>query len=148
MEAEIRAFLLLDTTLMAMLTGGVYAWSESAPNGINIYDTPSAYDANGILRPCAIVKAPEESAWGSIADKKVRSVSGRLEIYIYDEGRNSRSTTVTPAYERIVTLLDAESLQSVGRIRHFHKLDGRDTDMSNALFTKASFQVVRIRGNG
>lgn len=148
-ETELRDYLLGDVTLTTILTGGIYAWDEeTSRNGVNMNDTPAAYDADGILLPCAVVKAPEVSDWGGIRDRKLASTSIRLEIYVYDEGRNSRDDAVLPAYGRIVALTDNELVEGVGRMRHYHRLDIRDIDMSNALVTKADFQVVGVRGNG
>lgn len=149
LETEIRDYLLADATLVAILDGGIYAWDEDTlRNGVTMDDVPAAYDAAGVLLPCALVKVPDERTWGGIRDRKVASWSSRLEIYVYDEGRNSRDAAVKPAYDRIVLLLDAERVDDVGNLRHYHVIQGRDNDMSNALFTKADFQVVGVRGNG
>lgn len=149
LETELRDFLAADSILAAILTGGIYAWDdETNRNGVNMNDVPSAYDSDGVLLPCAVIKAPETSDWGRIRDRKLASTSTRLEIYVYDEGRNSRDDAVLPAYERIVTLTDNELVEGVGRMRHYHRLDIRDIDMSNALVTKADFQVVGVRNNG
>jgi hypothetical protein len=147
LETELRDFLLADTTLTAILTGGIYAWDEETNhNGISMTGTPAAYDEEGVLLPCAVVKAPDTQNWGGIRDRKVASQSTRVEIYVYDEGRNSRDSAVLPAYDRIVALTDAEFISGIGHIRHYHRLDIRDIDMSNALVTKADFQVVGVRG--
>ncbi len=148
-ETELRDYLAGDATLVALLDGGIYAWDEETNrNGVTLNDTPAAFDEFGVLLPCAVVKAPETQNWGGIRDRKVASQSTRIEIYVYDEGRNSRDTAVLPAYDRIVALTDAEFIEGVGHMRHYHRLDIRDIDMSNALVTKADFQVVGIRGNG
>lgn len=61
-----------DSTLSAILTGGIHVTSE-----ISRQLTPSAFDANEELLPCALVTIPSESATGP------DEFAGRLNCTIF-----------------------------------------------------------------
>jgi hypothetical protein len=63
-----------DSTLMAFLTGGVHAATE-----ISRQNTPTAFDANAEIKPCALVKVPNEN---EIPPHPYGAVT-TLEVYFY-----------------------------------------------------------------
>ncbi len=70
-----------DSTLSAILTGGIHATSE-----ISRQLTPSAFDANGEIRPCALVTTPGEFADGP------DEFAGRLNCTIFFYQRTGYAT--------------------------------------------------------
>lgn len=72
MITAIAALLAGDGTLAGTLTGGVHRARE-----ISRQDTPAAYDANGELLPCALVKQSTGTPWGPIHD------GGRLYVQVW-----------------------------------------------------------------
>jgi hypothetical protein len=59
MRDAVRNFLAADAPLTASLPGGIYAGGE-----IGRQSTPTAFDANGELRPCALVALETETPVG------------------------------------------------------------------------------------
>jgi hypothetical protein len=108
-ESEVAAYLRLDATLMAILTGGIYEYMEIMPEGIRRgADSPtvSAFDANGYLKPCALVKEASLVPYGNLYDEveKITSTSQRVEIFFYQDRGYSAIQT---AKERTYQLLTA-----------------------------------------
>lgn len=63
MRDTIRAYLAADTTLMATLTGGLYAGGE-----IDRQETPDAFDANMEILPCGLVALETQVPSGPYLD--------------------------------------------------------------------------------
>jgi hypothetical protein len=62
MRDAIYGLLSGDATLMATLTGGLHTKTE-----ISRQDTPAAFDANGEILPCALLKFETQTPWGPFA---------------------------------------------------------------------------------
>ncbi|RPI92885.1 MAG: hypothetical protein EHM40_11580 [Chloroflexi bacterium] len=73
---EIKAALEADSDLMDYLTGGIYNDVEE----INRQNTPEAFDANGELEPCALIKLGTES---KLRSGILNSVNTPITIYFY-----------------------------------------------------------------
>lgn len=63
MRDVIKAYLAADTTLMTILTGGLYAGGE-----ISRQDTPAAFDANKEILPCGLVALETQVPGGPYRD--------------------------------------------------------------------------------
>ena len=76
MKTAIYDLLAADGTLMAALTGGLYADAVE----ISRQATAAAYDANGELLPCGLLKQETGTPWGP------HEHSGRLYVtlWLYD----------------------------------------------------------------
>lgn len=98
MITSITALLQADTTLNAILTGGVHRAME-----ISRQATPTAYDSRRELLPCALVKQETATPWGPHDD------SGRLYIVIWFYAR-SDYTTIEAARKRVYELLHRAKL--------------------------------------
>jgi hypothetical protein len=72
---DVKTALEDDDELMAILTGGIHNGVEE----ISKQNTPSAFDANGEIMPCALIKVPIEIPTGPFA----RSVRTSFVIYLY-----------------------------------------------------------------
>ena len=90
-----------DATLLATLTGGVQRAVE-----ISRQATPGAFDANGELLPCALVKQETATPWGPHDD------SGRLYVVVYFYERAGYAN-IEAARERVYGLLHRVKLTPV-----------------------------------
>jgi hypothetical protein len=82
-----------DATLGATLTGGVYRAVE-----ISRQATPAAFDGNGELLPCALLKMETATPWGPHDD------SGRLYVVVYFYERAGYAN-IEAARKRVYDLL-------------------------------------------
>lgn len=97
-----------DATLMALLTGGAYASQNLTREGITRETTPGAFDSNGYLRPCALVRQRGQVADGMVRDGMAQTVSTRqvVEVYLYQDGGYS---TLDAAAARLYTLFEGHA---------------------------------------
>jgi hypothetical protein len=72
---DVKAALENDGQLMAVLTGGVFNDVEE----ISRQRTPGAFDENSEIKPCALIKVPNEGPTGPY----VRGVRTSFVIYFY-----------------------------------------------------------------
>lgn len=110
-ESEIAAILDADGTLDALLTGGIYVSATVGPLGITRETTPSAFDSNDYLKPCALVKEAAIVPTGDVLDfdAQIESARQRVEIWLYADSSAGYSTLDTVAL-RIRALLMGETL--------------------------------------
>jgi hypothetical protein len=149
-ESEVAAYLRLDATLMAILTGGIYEYMEIMPEGIRRgADSPtlSAFDANGYLKPCALVKEASLVPYGNLYDEveKITSTSQRVEIFFYqDRGYSAIQTAKERTYQLLTAyrfarayparnVLDSQPMADMG------PLAGNST-------IKQDWQIIGLRG--
>jgi len=107
-ETTLRAHLVADLTLSALLTGGLYAFDALGPLGLSRSNqaTAAAFDDGEVL-PCAVVKARGAQPSGGIADpnRATRSIRQVVEVYLYQAGGYA---TIESAAARIRALLDMQ----------------------------------------
>jgi len=110
-ETEVATYLQADTALTAILTGGIYANSELGREGITQDSTANAFDANGYLLPCAIVKQRGDIPDTRIADEgsKIIAQSLMVEVWLYED---VSYTAIDAARARLFTIM------------HGHKFSG------------------------
>lgn len=132
-----------DSTLMALLTGGVYSWDVVGRNGINATDAPNAYDADAYLKPVGIVRQRTETPWGGGADhaQQWRTMRTMIEVYLYADGSNGFSVLQAPML-RALKLLDEQFVANAGWLKQVYRYDDRDDTMSNSIFIRLDMQVV------
>jgi hypothetical protein len=94
-----------DTTLMALLTGGVY--DASLVEVISRDRTAAAFDANRELLPCALVQANQRQSQAGFRGVNVLG----LTIYCY---QRQGTITIEAASLRIRTLLDRVRVAGLG----------------------------------
>jgi hypothetical protein len=85
-----------DSTLMALLSGGVHGGTE-----ISRQNTPTAFDANAEIRPCALVRTATDVPTGPY----VSSARTAIEIYFY---QRAGYDTIEAAMLRTFSLLNRE----------------------------------------
>lgn len=137
-----------NAPLMVILTGGARTYGDTGRSGISPSSVPAAYDANGVIKPNAIVLDRSENPWGGVRDRptKTKSLRNVVEVYIYDDGDNLYDTAVEPAGEAIALLLDEQFVSGAGWLKLVNRLkDQRDPGLNNAIFNRLDFQVVHLR---
>src|SRR5512133_2586310 len=68
-----------DTAFATPLTGGIYDASELPPEFLTPSQTPSAWDSDGILKPCAVIRWRNEQPFGP----HFHSERTFAEVYVY-----------------------------------------------------------------
>jgi hypothetical protein len=92
-----------DSALSLILTGGVYTAGAVGREGISRDTTPAAFDSNGYLRPCALVRQRTLTADNQVVDVTIASATLVLEIYIYED---SGFSSIDSALARLFTLFN------------------------------------------
>jgi hypothetical protein len=131
----IKNFLAADTTLMATLTGGLYTATE-----ISRQLTPSAFDANDEVLPCALMVLEAEDPVGPY------TTSSRLFVVVYFYER-AGYTAIDAARDRVFALLNMQRISGSGmwEMRHVGDVpDQRDAALNCALGL-SRYQVTRLR---
>lgn len=75
LSSEIKTILEANASLMAVLTGGIFVDVEE----ISLQKTASAFDSNKEIKPCALIKIPNEAPAGPYKT----SVRTTFIIYLY-----------------------------------------------------------------
>jgi hypothetical protein len=136
MRGAIKTLIEGDATLSGLLTGGVFAGREISRN-----DTPGAFDANGEIQPCALVKLSTESAFGP------RAIGGNqvIDIYLYER---DGTTTIDQAIDAMRDLLHNTKISSGAAWWCEWSNDIRDTydDALRCDMAVSSYTVARFRG--
>jgi len=138
-----KAILEADTTLLTTATGGVWDYDEAGRKGLSRTVTPGAFDSNGIIKPCLLLKLRDAVPDGAIADDATQTVSLRevLEVWFYqDTGYDKIATMRERVYSKLqaVQLTDTYGCWWAGDVR-----GARDTDLDAA--TERSDYTVRRR---
>lgn len=89
-EAEVVTLLSADATLTAILAGGVYGFAASGLEGIRRGgDSPTnaAFDSNGYLKPCVLVRQRDNVPDGIVSDDEepLDSTVQVVELYFYQD---------------------------------------------------------------
>lgn len=139
-----KAILEADATLLATATGGVWDINEAGKSGINRTSTPGAFDSQGVIKPCVLLKLRSGTPDGALADDATQTVSllDILEAWFYqDQGY----TAINTMRDRVYTLWQAKQLTGTfvclwaGDVR-----GGRDIDL-DASVERSDYNVRRKR---
>jgi len=131
----ILAFLLADSTLMDLLSGGLY------DKPISKEQTPNAFDANSELLPCGYVGGGTETPIGPTALQASLQI---VPIYLYQRVGH---TTVDAAVARLRTLLHKQRVAPAsGGVWTIHWVfatrDVADPTLSDARLTVVRFSAA------
>jgi hypothetical protein len=111
-EAEIKSLLIADSELMSILTGSIYTDEEVGIEGIRRGDgspTENAFDADGILKPMAVVRQRGENPYSDVRFQrdKMTATSQAVEIHFYEFRGHSE---IEAAAHRTYEILEGERL--------------------------------------
>jgi hypothetical protein len=105
MRSAIADALASDAELLASLTGGVYDASEVGE--ISRQSTPDAFDANGEILPCALVRTESDQLYGPFTSPGSISSRSFVMVYLY---QRQGFDTIDVAMGRVLTLLHKQRL--------------------------------------
>lgn len=103
LETELSAYYAADSTLSAILTGGVYTWDGVGRLGLNDQTTPAMYNSNGTIKPAMLIRQLDENIEGSVNDgvTPIVSVAAVVQLWVYED---SGYTSIDAAIARLFTL--------------------------------------------
>jgi hypothetical protein len=139
MRDAIHTLLSNDSTLMATLVGGLY---DAADVGeISRQETPSAFDANGEIQPCGLLR------FGTIAPTGPYLHGARLSfsIYLYElQGYTDIETVRARVYALLQQATVTPAAGGCWEIRHTDDvLDTRDSALECSLAVSRFEAVIR-----
>jgi hypothetical protein len=139
-----KTILEADATLLATATGGIWSYDETGRQGLSRTITPAAFDSNGVIRPCILLKMRDAIPDGQLADDASQTVSLRemLEAWFYqDTGYAAIETMRDRVYVKLqaVQLTGTYGCWWAGDIR-----GARDTEL-DASVERADYLVRRRR---
>jgi len=114
--ASIKTLLEADATLLASATGGIFDWEETGRLGISRTSTPAAYDVNGLLLPCLLLRLRAAVPDWVLADDANQYVAVRetLEVWLYQD---SGYATIEAMRDRCYALLHTKQVTNAFAIR-------------------------------
>lgn len=142
--SSIKARLEADATLLATATGGVFSFDETGRLGINRTNTPAAFDSNGIIKPCVLLRLRSSTPDYVLQDDsgQYQSVREVIEVWLYEDSGYSAIETMR---SRCYTLLQATQVTGVFAIRWTGDIRSSiDFDL-NASVERSDYQVVTKR---
>jgi hypothetical protein len=142
-ELEIVVFLRLDATLMALLTGGVYAESVLPEPGItDAAATPTVW-TGGVFNPCSIVRerAPIPDLLVEEKGQKM-SQAQAVEIYVYSRV----AADLESAHDLIYALLQGHRFTSAWGARWWGSISNmRAPELPNVWMGRRDYRIVSIK---
>lgn len=143
-ENDFATRMIADTTLIAILTGGVYQSGLVGLEGITRETTPAAF-SSGYLRPCALVKQRGNVFTGEVEDYTDLSAAARqvVEVWLYED---RGYTAIDAAAARIYALFQGYQFGGTFDIRLANVIDRqRDAgSLNGASLARLDWQVDSI----
>lgn len=132
LRSAILAVLANDATLTTTLTGGVYGEPE-----ISRQATSAAFDANGEIKPCALVTVEAEDPAGPF------DTSSRAFVAVYFYARTGYSAIDT-ALARVYALLHRTRVNNEGvwEIRHAGDVRDQADPALGCVMSMSRYQVM------
>jgi len=147
-EDAIAAVLNADATLLATLTGGVYARGALGRAGLTRETAAAAFDGTtGYLLPCAVVVERAEVPDGNVQDQdaQIASAAQIVEVYVYED---AGYTNIDTALDRIYALLQGYQLTGAFPLEWANTINRqRDTGaLDGASLARIDFAVYQVQG--
>jgi len=133
-----------DATLLATATGGIYDLTETSRLGINRTNTPAAFDSNGVIKPCVLLRLRSSTPDYVLQDdtSQYQSVREMIEVYFYED---SGYTAIETMRTRCYALLQATQVTGAFAIRWAGDIRSSiDFDL-NASVERSDYQVTTKR---
>jgi len=148
LDDDVRTTLRADAGVggvKTLLTGDIYTWAITGRMFIarDNTATSSAFDSNGIIKPCCMVKLRSENPFDDITDDEpLRSTRSVLELWFYqDDGYD----TIESAKQRAFTLLHK---QCVGGFKLDYTGDPMlrtyTDEFGGAFMLRSEYQAFRV----
>lgn len=129
---NVRDYLAADATLVSLLPGGIHTDGGE----ISRQKTPAAFDANGELRPCALVNAASDTVDGPTG------IAGRLLVSVWLYHRTSDAANET-AVARVKGLLHRAVLPGTYEVRWAFDTPGFEEEALAARGAVTRYEVIR-----
>lgn len=145
-EGDFASRMTGDATLMAILTGGVFTSGGVGIDGITRGAAPSAFDANGYVKPCALVRQrgliPDFQIEDGLA--QVASAGQTVEIWLYED---KTYTAIDAALARLYVLFYGYPFADSFPCEWVFTIDRqRDTGaLANASLARIDFLVRSVK---
>lgn len=139
---DVKTVLTANAPLMAILTGGVHTRDEVGE--ISMTNTAAAFDANGELKPCALVALGTEVKRPGIDHTGIGvAVQTPLIIYFYER---SGYTNISAAMDLTFTLLSGKKIgTSTWRVEYENEIKEQTDQALDCPLGMQRFVVVRRR---
>lgn len=134
---QVYAILIADSALAAILTGGVHVAGGNV-NEINRQDTPAAFDENGEILPCALVRQETTTA----IDPHPEATRVFVRIFFY---QRRGTAAIDAAMARCFTLLDRVRLDGVWEISHADDLHDFHDPALNCTLAMSRYMAIAKR---
>lgn len=145
-EGDFAARMTGDATLMAILTGGVHQAGLLGVERITRETVAAAFDANGYLKPCALVQQRADVPTGDVVDYIAQVTSNRqiVEIWVYQDSPGY--TAIDAALARLRTLFFGYQFSDTFELRIANVLDRErdDGSLAGASMARQDWQVDSI----
>lgn len=146
-ENDFASRMTADATLMAVLTGGVFKTETTGVEGIVRETAPTAFDANGYLKPCALVRQRALIPDGIVEDDIEQDTSVRqvVEIWLYED---RGYTSIDAAASRLFVLFQGYQFADAFPAKLISQIE-RQRDMgalNNASLGRLDFEIFSVRG--
>jgi hypothetical protein len=133
-RSTVKEHLENDATLAAVLTGGFYATRE-----VTRQDTPAAFDDNGEIEPCLLVKLETDTPVGPY----VRGSRLYFNVIFY---QRSGYDVIDQALERTYDLLHRSKLtDGVWEISHADDVLDQEDEALNCSMSYSRYMATRLR---
>ena len=139
-----KAILEADATLLATATGGIFDYTETGRQGLSRTITPTAFDSNGIIKPCVLLKLRDAIPDGQLADDASQYVSVRqiLEAWFYAD---SSFAAIETMRDRVFTLLHGKQLTGTFVVRWAGDVRGQRDIELDAFLERSDYLVITKR---
>lgn len=136
LREAVLATLQNDPPLMLLLTGGVHTGTE-----ITRQNTPSAFDANSEIKPCALLKFSTDVPTTPPYTNASRTF---LQVFFY---QHSNYDVIEQARERVYALLHRKQIgTNVWEVQHTDDVLEADDNALGSALEVSRFVAIRLRG--
>lgn len=145
-EADIATLISANSAIMAQLTGGVYQSGLLGVEGITRETTPAAFDSDGYLLPCCVVRQRDLIPTLDVMDfdAQVKSSIQVVECWLYQDA--PLYDVIDAVSSLIYALLQGKPLPYSYELDLAHVIS-RQRDggsLGNASLSRLDFAVYRI----
>jgi hypothetical protein len=145
-EQDITGRIFANTAIMALLTGGIYQSGVIGVEGITRETTPAAFDSDGYLLPCCLVRQRDLIPTSEVLDyiAQIKSSNQVVEVWLYQDA--PLYDVIDAASTLIYALLQGKPLPYSYELDLAHMVSrGRDGgSLTNASLVRLDFAVYRI----
>lgn len=151
-ESAIVTLARAQSTLTAILTGGIYGYREIGKKGIDPANsvTAGAYSLSNelnILLPCCVIKVRSQVSDSSRFDvaSQTTGLRGVVEFWLYDQ---NNYTAIENARAIIYALFQSKTNANIGITALVNRLDGlRDESLNDAALLRDDYSFTKTNNS-